>query len=120
MGNGKIQSQRLRQSEKRSAKLYGNLQSMIQNLVQHRQEKILWNIFFLKTGRASVSILHQQELYYSGLPEKRQDMRKDMQFRRVHLKNRKTELIRHRSAERWDMPGVRYGALMTDTGKMLK
>ncbi len=31
---------------KRSAKLYGNLQSMIQNLVQHRQEKILWNIFF--------------------------------------------------------------------------
>ena len=31
MGNGKIQSQRLRQSEKRSAKLYGNLQSMIQN-----------------------------------------------------------------------------------------
>ena len=115
-----IQSQRLRQSEKRSAKLYGNLQSMIQNLVQHRQEKILWNIFFLKTGRASVSILHQQELYYSGLPEKRQDMRKDMQFRRVHLKNRKTELIRHRSAERWDMPGVRYGALMTDTGKMLK
>ncbi len=34
---------------------------MIQNLVQHRQEKILWNIFFLKTGRASVSILHQQE-----------------------------------------------------------
>lgn len=54
------------------------------------------------------------------LAEKRQDMRKDMQFRRVHLKNRKTELIRHRSAERWDMPGVRYGALMTDTGKMLK
>ena len=49
------------------------------------------------------------------LAEKRQDMRKDMQFRRVHLKNRKTELIRHRSAERWDMPGVRYGALMTDT-----
>ena len=67
--------------------------------------------FLLKTGRASVSILHQQELYYSGLPEKRQDMRKDMQFRRVHLKNRKTELIRHRSVERWDMPGVRYGCL---------
>lgn len=120
MGNWKDSKSEIEATEKRSAKLYGNLQSMIQNLVQHRQEKILWNIFFLKTGRASVSILHQQELYYSGLPEKRQDMRKDMQFRRVHLKNRKTELIRHRSAERWDMPGVRYGALMTDTGKMLK
>ena len=38
----------------------------------------------------------------------------------IDKENRKTELIRHRSAERWDMPGVRYGALMTDTGKMLK
>ena len=120
MGNGKIQSQRLRQSEKRSAKLYGNLQSMIQNLVQHRQEKILWNIFFLKTGRASVSILHQQELYYSGLPEKRQDMRKGYAVPASAFEEQEDGTYQAQISGAMGHAWCQVWCLMTDTGKMLK